>query len=103
MHCLTSRTGLQTPSSTEVRINSLAATLIVEYNGKTAIKQNIIDWCANISKKYWPRVDATENITNGTELSSIIGSGLALALLPFLLTFSIQIPINLSHHCTDFN
>jgi heavy metal translocating P-type ATPase len=72
------------PGVRNVRINPLAASLVVEYNGKAAIKQNIMDWCANISQKYWPRVDATENLTNGTELSSIIGSGLALALLPFL-------------------
>jgi len=73
-----------TPGVRNVRINPLAASLVVEYNGKAAIKQNIMDWCANISQKYWPHVDATENISNDTDLSSIIGSGLALALLPFL-------------------
>lgn len=72
------------PGVRNVRINPLAASLVVEYNGKAAIKQNIMDWCANISQKYWPRVDATENVSNSTDLSSIIGSGLALALLPFL-------------------
>lgn len=72
------------PGIYSVRINSLAASLVVEYNGKPAIKQKIIDWCTNWSQKYWPRIDATENTPNGPDLSSIIGVGLALTLLPLL-------------------
>ncbi len=72
------------PGVRDVRINSPAASLVVEYNGKPAIKQNIMDWCTHISQKYWPRVDASENVSSNTDLSKVISTGLALALLPFL-------------------
>ncbi len=67
-----------------VRINSLAASLIVEYDGKAITKQKIEAWCRELSEKYWPRVDATENLANSPDLSGIIGTGVTLAVLPFL-------------------
>lgn len=73
-----------TPGVRNVRINSPAASLVVEYDGKTTTKQNIVDWCSNLSQKNWPRVDATKNASNGTELSRVIGTGLGLIILPFL-------------------
>ncbi|HIE02269.1 MAG TPA: heavy metal translocating P-type ATPase [Thiotrichaceae bacterium] len=72
------------PGIYTVRINSLAGSLVLEYNGKAEIKQNIMDWCANFSQTHWPRIDATENASNGTDLSGIIATAFALTLLPLL-------------------
>ena len=47
------------PGIYNVRINSLAASLVVEYNGKPATKQKIMDWCASLPKTHWPRLDST--------------------------------------------
>jgi manganese/zinc-transporting P-type ATPase C len=72
------------PGIYNVRINSSAISLIVEYNGTSVTKEKIIDWCDNLSETHWPRIDASENASNSADFFGIIGAGLALTLLPFL-------------------
>jgi hypothetical protein len=67
-----------------VRVNLLAGTIILEYDGKPATKSNLLSWCQQLTLENCPQVLVHKQQVQPPDIGGVMMAGLTMLAVPFL-------------------